>query len=86
MRGYFPTGLPLTCRSASCASEFKVSGQLEKSWPEKSSTEAAAVAAVAAVAARRSDGGGFRQENKVTRMKPDHRKSKLGFAFGCDTM
>ena len=80
MRGYFPTGLPLTCRSASCASESKVSGQLEKSWPEKSSTEAAAVAA------RRSDGGGFRQENKVTGMKPDHRKSKLGFAFGCDTM
>ena len=37
-------------------------------------------------AARRSGGGGFREENKVTGMKYDHRKSKLGFPFGFDTM
>ena len=36
--------------------------------------------------ARRSDNGGFREENKVTRMKHDHRKSKLGFPFGSDIM
>ena len=37
-------------------------------------------------AARRSDDGGFREENKVTGMKHDHRKSKLGFPFDSDTM
>ena len=36
--------------------------------------------------ARISGGGGFREENKVTGMKHDHRKSKLGFPFGSDTM
>ena len=40
----------------------------------------------AAAATRISDGGGFREENKVTGMKHDHRKSKLGFPFGSDTM
>ena len=40
----------------------------------------------AAAAARRSDDGGFQEENKVIGMKHDHRKSKLGFPFGSDTM
>ena len=31
------------------------------------------------VAVRRSDDGGFWKENKVTGMKHDHQKSKLGF-------
>ena len=35
---------------------------------------------------RRSDDGGFREKNKVTEMKHDHRKSKLGFPFGSDTI
>ena len=39
-----------------------------------------------AAAARRSDGRGFCEENQVTRMKHDHKKSKLGFPFGSDTM
>ena len=39
-----------------------------------------------AAAARRSDDEGFWEENKVTEMKHDHRKSKLGFHFGSDTM
>ena len=38
------------------------------------------------VAARRSGSGGFQEENKVTGMKQDHRKSKLRFPFGSDTM
>ena len=42
--------------------------------------------AAVVAAARRSGGGGFREENKVTGMKHDHRKSKLGFPFGSDTM
>ena len=37
-------------------------------------------------AARISGSGGFWEENKVTGMKHDHRKSKLGFPFGSDTM
>ena len=37
-------------------------------------------------AVRRSGDGGFRKENKVTVMKHDHRKSKLNFPFGSDTM
>ena len=41
---------------------------------------------LAAATARRSGGGGFREENKVTGMKHDHRKNKLGFPFGSDTM
>ena len=40
----------------------------------------------AAAATRKSDDGGFREENKVTGMKHDHRKSKLGFPFGFDTL
>ena len=39
-----------------------------------------------AATGRISGGGGFREENKVTGMKHDHRKSKLGFPFGFDTM
>ena len=39
-----------------------------------------------AATARRFGDGGFREENKVTVMKHDHRKSKLGFPFGSDTM
>ena len=39
-----------------------------------------------AAAVRRSDDEGFEEENKVTGMKHDHRKSKLGFPFGSDTM
>ena len=42
--------------------------------------------AVAAAAARISGDGGFREKNKVTGVKHDHRKSKLGFPFGFDTM
>ena len=42
--------------------------------------------AAATTTARRSDGGGFREDNKVTEMKNDHRKSELGFPFGFDTM
>ena len=42
--------------------------------------------AVAAAGARISGGGGFREENKVTEIKHDHRKSKLDFPFGSDTM
>ena len=40
----------------------------------------------AAAAARISGDEGFREENKVTGMKHDHRKSKLGFPFGSGTM
>ena len=39
-----------------------------------------------AAVARRSGDGGFWEENKVTVMIHDHRKSKLGFPFGSDTM
>ena len=39
-----------------------------------------------AATARRSGGKGFLEENKVTGMKHDHRKSKLGFPFGSNTM
>ena len=68
-------GLPLACRSASCASESEVLAgeELAGNSPTAATT-------------RRSDGGGFWQENKVTRMKHDHQKSKLGFPFGSDTM
>ena len=65
----FPAGFPPTCRSASCASESEVSGR--KSHQRQGDLIAAAV--------RRSDGGGFQEENKVTGRKHDHRKSKLGF-------
>ena len=40
----------------------------------------------AATTARRSYDEGFREENKVIGMKHDHRKSKLGFPFGSNTM
>ena len=42
--------------------------------------------ATATATARRSDDGGFREENIMTGMKHDHRKSKLGFPFGSNTM
>ena len=47
---------------------------------------AARARARAAAATRRSDDGGFQEENKVIGMKHDHRKSKLGFPFDSDTM
>ena len=63
----FPVGFPLICRSASCASESKVSGR-RRAGRKKSS--------VAVV--RRSDGSdsgeGFQKENKVTGRKHGHRK------------
>ena len=64
-------GFPLTCRSASCASESEVSDR--RSVGQKKS-----------LVARRSDGGGsgggFGKENKVTGRKHDHRK-KLRFSL-----
>ena len=43
-------------------------------------------AAATAAMARRSSSRGFQEENKVTGMKHDHQKSKLGFPFGSDIM
>ena len=51
-----------------------------------SGEELAGKSPTTAMTARRSGDGGFREENKVTAMKHDHRKSKLGFPFGSDTM
>ena len=48
--------------------------------------ELAGKSPAAATTTRRSGSGGFREENKVIRMKHDHRKSKLSFPFGSDTM
>ena len=52
---------------------------------EEELAEKSLVAATAATT-RISDSGRFREENKVTEMKHDHRKIKLGFPFGSDTM
>ena len=64
-------GFPLTCRSASCASEYEVFDQRRAGWKNS-------------LVARRSDGGssggGFGKENKVTERKHDHRK-KLRFSL-----
>ena len=73
----FPTGFPPMCRSASCISKSKVSDRRragrKSQWRQGDPTTAVAV--------KRSDGGGFREENKVTERKHDHRKKKLGFPF-----
>ena len=72
----FPARFPPTCRSASCASESEVSDWRRDGRKSRRQGDPT-VAAVVAV--RRSDGGGFRKENKVIGRKHDHRKSKLGF-------
>ena len=76
LESYFPTGFPPTCRSVLCASEFEVSGRRRAG---RKSHRRQGDLTVAATKVRRSDGGGFRKENKVTGRKHDHRKSKLGF-------
>ena len=71
---YFPARFPLTCRSASCASEYEVSGRRRAGWKNHRRQGDPTVAT-----ARRYDDGGFRKDNKGTERKHDHRRSKLGF-------
>ena len=75
-----------------CVAVFQRDCHRRVDWPRAPqnlrfpSEEELAGKSPAAAAARISGGGGFREENKVTEMKHDHQKSKLGFPFGSDTM